>query len=135
MNGFATKAVHNETPSNAFTRNARASYMGSKIIQSIGVEARRLDAVHNAMWLRLVDENAHAAAPIDECDQIAADIVAAVRIAQQASVSGGPKAAIAAVERESGRSINPAIAENFVRLAGSPIFWMAMDSAGVAAAD
>ena len=132
MTGFAKQAVDSALPSSAFTRNARASFMGSKIIQSIGIDTGRLDAVHNAMWLRLVDESAHTAKPIDECDRIAAHIVAAVRIAEQASASGGPKAAIAAVERESGRSIDPEIAQNFRRLASSPIFWMAMDSAGEA---
>ena len=135
MTGFAKQAVDSELPSSAFTRNARASFMGSKIIQSIGVEAGRLDAVHHAMWLRLVDENAQAATPTGKCDQLAADIVAAVRIAEQASASGGPTAAIAAVERESGRSINPEIAQNLSRLASSPIFWMAMDSAGEARTD
>jgi hypothetical protein len=135
MNGFAKKAVHSEIPGSAFTRNARASFMGSKIMQAIGVEASRLDAVHNAMWLRLVDENANSSTPIDECDRLAAHIVAVARIAEKASASGGPKVAIAAVERESGRSIDPLIAQNFLRLAASPIFWMVLDSASEATAD
>ena len=130
MNGFAQKIVDDSGQGRTFVRNARASFMGSKIMQSIGVEADRLDAVHNAMLLRLVDEK--VALPVDECDQLAAQIVAVARGADQASASGGPNAAMAAVMRESGRSIDPMIAQNFLRLASSAIFWMALDSAGEA---
>jgi hypothetical protein len=130
MNGFAQKIVHDQADSGAFTRNARASFMGSKIMQSIGVEADRLDAVHNAMLLRLIDEESGLSPASDEADQLAAHIVAVARVADQASASGGSKAAMSAVMRESGRSIDPLVAQNFLRLASSPIFWMAMDSAG-----
>lgn len=135
MNGFAHKNVHDEAIGGAFTRNARASFMGSKIIQSIGVEADRLDAVHNAMMLRLIDDKVGVTLPNDEADQLAAHIVAVARVADAASANGGSKAAMAAVMRESGRSIDPMIAQNFLRLASSPIFWMALDSAGEARAN
>ena len=130
MNGFAHQISHDSAHGSAFARNARASFMGSKIMQSIGVEADRLDAVHNAMLLRLIDENSAQSPVKDEADQLAAHIVAVARVADSATASGGSKAAIAAVMRESGRSIDPMIAQNFLRLASSPIFWMAMDSAG-----
>lgn len=104
--------------------------MGSKIMQSIGVEADRLDAVHNAMLLRLISEDAASLPAKDESDQLAAQIVAVARVADTALAAGGTKAAVAAVMRESGRSIDPMIAQNFLRLASSPIFWMAMDAAG-----
>ncbi len=133
MNGFAQKITHDSAQGSAFARNARASFMGSKIMQSIGIEADRLDAVHNAMWLRLIADN--IAAPDSECDQLAAKIVAVVRVADEGCTSGGSKAAMAAVMRESGRSIDPMIAQNFLRLASSPIFWMALDSAGEAQAN
>jgi hypothetical protein len=134
MNGFAQKIPHNSGQGNAFARNARASFMGSKIMQSIGVEADRLEAVHNAMLLRLIDDNSAQSAAKDEADQLAAHIVAVARVASEASSGGGSKAAIAAVMRESGRSIDPMIAQNFLRLASSPIFWMAMDSDGLTSA-
>ncbi len=133
MRGFAQKTPHDSGQGNAFARNARASFMCSKIIQSIGVEADRLEAVYNAMLLRLIDENSAQSAAKDEADQLAAHIVAVARVASEAS-SGGSKAAIAAVMRESGRSIDPMIAQNFLRLASSPIFWMAMDSDGLTSA-
>jgi K+-transporting ATPase c subunit len=135
MNGFAQKNVHDNAGNGAFARNARASFMGSKIMQSMGIEADRLDAAHNAMMLRLVDENSAGSPARNESDQLAAHIVAVTRVADQASASGGSKAAMAAVMRESGRSIDPMIAQNFLRLASSPIFWMALDSAGGATAD
>lgn len=132
MSGSAQRVAQSQAITSAFARNARASFMGSKLIQSMGVEAGRLDAVHHAMMLRLIDDN--AAAPKDECDQLAAHIVAVTRVADTASASGGSNAAMAAVMRESGRSIDPMIAQNFLRLASSPIFWMALDSAGEARA-
>jgi hypothetical protein len=135
MNGFAQKLPHDSAQGSGFARNARASFMGSKIMQSIGVEADRLDAVHNAMLLRLISEDAASSPAKDESDQLAAQIVAVARVADQASASGGSKAAMAAVMRESGRSIDPMIAQNFLRLASSPIFWMALDSAGEAQAN
>ncbi len=135
MNGFAEKIVQDKAGNDAFGCNARASFMGSKIMQSIGVEAGRLDAVHNAMMLRLIDETAEMSPPANECDQLAAQIVAVARVADGAAASGGSKAALAAVMRESGRSIDPMIAQNFLRLASSPIFWMAMDSTGNASAN
>ncbi len=135
MNGFAQKNVHNEAGNGAFASNARASFMGSKIIQSIGVEADRLDSVHNAMMLRLINDKAYVSPPKDESDQLAAHIVAVARVADAASANGGSKAAMAAVMRESGRTIDPMIAQNFLRLASSPIFWMALDSAGEARAN
>ena len=135
MNGFAQKNVHDEAGNGAFARNARASFIGSKIIQSIGVEADRLDSVHNAMMLRLIDDNAVTSSPKDESDQLAWYIVAVARVADAASANGGSKAAMAAVMRESGRTIDPMIAQNFLRLASSPIFWMALDSAGEAQAN
>ena len=135
MNGFAQKNVHHEVGNGAFASNARASFMGSKIIQSIGVEAERLDSVHNAMMLRLIDDKAGVSPPKDESDQLAAHIVAVARVADAASANGGSKAAMAAVMRESGRTIDPMIAHKFLQLASSPIFWMALDSAGEAQAN
>jgi hypothetical protein len=128
MIGSAQALRHEDAIVSAFARNARASFMGSKLIQAMGVEAGRLDAVHHAMLLRLIDQD--AGAPQGECDQLAAHIVAVVRLADEALAQGGSKAAMAAVMRESGRGIDPMIAQNFLRLASSPIFWMALGSAG-----
>jgi hypothetical protein len=132
MSGSAQRVAVEGVKSGAFARNARASFIGSKIIQSVGVDADRLDVVHNAMWIRLINENADAPIPKDECDQLAAHIVAVARVADEACAEGGSRAAMAAVMRESGRTIDPLIAQNFLRLASSSIFWMALDSAGQA---
>jgi hypothetical protein len=128
MIGSAQALRHEDAIVSAFARNARASFMGSKLIQAMGVEAGRLDAVHHAMMLRLINDD--SGMPQNECDQLAAHIVAVTRIADAALAEGGSKAAMAAVMRESGHSIDPLIAQNFLRLASSPIFWMALDSAG-----
>lgn len=134
MNGFAQKISHESAHSSAFACNARAGFIGSKIMQSIGVEANRLEAVHNAMLLRLIDENSAQSPVTDEADQLAAHIVAVARVGARASADGGSKAAMAAVMCESGFSLDPMIAQNFLRLASSPIFWMAMESDGEARA-
>lgn len=126
MIGSAQALRHEDAIVSAFARNARASFMGSKLIQAMGVEAGRLDAVHHAMMLRLIDDD--AGMPQNECDQLAAHIVAVTRIADAALAEGGSRAAMAAVMRESGHSIDPLIAQNFLRLASSPIFWMAMET-------
>jgi len=130
MNGFAQNIPHDSARGSAFVRNARAGFMGSYIMQSIGVAADRLDTVHTAMLLRLVDENSAEWAAKDEADQLAAHIVAVERIAAAASDTGGSQGAMEAVMRESGISVDPMIAQNFLKLASSPIFWMAMDAAG-----
>jgi hypothetical protein len=130
MNGFAQNIPHDSARGSAFVRNARAGFMGSNIMQSIGVEADRLEAVHTAMLLRLIDENSAQSPAKDDADQLAAHIVAVARVAAAASENGGSQAAQAAVMRESGITVDPMIAQNFLRLASSPIFWMAMESAG-----
>lgn len=130
MNWSVQRVIESQNAVSAFACNARASFIGSKIIRAIGVEPERLDAVHNAIWLRLINDE--TCLPNNECDALAAKIVAVALTAELATAEGGAKAAMATVMRESGQSIDPLIAENFLRLASSPIFWMALDSAGEA---
>lgn len=130
MNGIAKQTKQVVTQHSEFARNSRASFMGSKIIQTLGIDSDRLDAVHEEMWLRLIGHKTGTAQ--DECEQLASQIVAVVRLADDSATNGGSKAAIAAVMRESGQSIDPLIAQKFLWLASSPIFWMALDSAGEA---
>lgn len=130
MTGSAQSVFHAQSQNGVFARNSRISWIGSKIMQSTGVEPSRMDAVHQAMMLRILQGSGDVPPPAkDEGDQLAAQVVAVARVAEEAAATGGSRAAMAAIMRESGKSIDPLLAQNFLRLASSPIFWMALDSA------
>jgi hypothetical protein len=118
------------TGSTGYSRESRVSWIGSKLAQSTGIDVSRLDEVHNCMWLRILQGDHAAAAPANEADQLAAQIVALAVLAERAAATGGPQAAIAAVMRASGNGVDPLLAQNFLRLASSSIFWMALGSDG-----
>lgn len=115
-----------------YSRNSRISWIGSKLAQSTGIGVDQLDAVHNYMWMRLLQADAAERAPDDQADQLAMHIVKLAALAENAATTGGPKAAMAAVMQASGQEIEPMLAQNFLRLASSSIFWMALDSVGEA---
>lgn len=94
-----------------------------------------MDDVHNAMWLRILRNSENAEPASNESDALAAKVLAVARTAEKAATAGGSNAALVTVMRESGSSLDPLLAQNFLRLAASPIFWMALDSAGEARAD
>lgn len=131
MTGSAQFILAEETGNGFFATRSRISWIGSKIIQSTGLDEARLDAVHNAMWLRILGNET---AVQNETEQLAAKIVAVATVAEKAAATGGSNAAMVAVMRESGTSLDPMLAQSFLRLAASPIFWMALDSAGEARA-
>ncbi len=135
MNGSAQSSPRQPANRGIFASKSRTSWIGSKIIQSIGIGPERLDAVHNAMWLRILRDSANSDPASNETDELAAKILAVARVAEKAASIGGSNAALIAVMRESGRSLDPLLAQNFLRVAASPIFWMALDSAGEAGAN
>ena len=114
-------------PAGAFVRDSQIGWIASKIAQSIGVEAGRMDAVHTAIWNCIIGGEA-SGAPRTETDQLAIDIVAVARVAGSGHAVGGRTEALAQVMRESGVSLDPMLAQNFMRLASSSIFWIALDS-------
>ncbi len=115
-----------------YSRESRASWIGSKLAQSTGLPTERLDGLHHRIWMRILQGDLARTPPRDEIDQLAAHIVAIATLAEAESALGGAKAAMAAVMRESGESLEPMLAQNFLCLAGSPVFWMAMESDGKA---
>jgi hypothetical protein len=122
-----------EAPS-ALTRETRLSWIGSKLAQLIDVEGNRLDDLHHRMWMRILQSGLEPAAPRNETDQLAIHILAVATLADDVAAKDGPKAAMAAVMQASGKTLEPLLAEKFLRLASSPIFWMALRSDGIAAA-
>ena len=118
------------TGTTGYSRESRASWIGSKLAQSTGLDETRLDEVHNRMWMRILQADLSNSAPSNEADQLALQIVKLALMAEKADASGGPKEAMAVVMRASGEEVDPLLAQNFLRLAASPIFWMALGSAG-----
>lgn len=131
MTGTAQYILADDAGNGFFATHSRISWIGSKIIQSTGLDEARLDAVHKAMWLRILGP---ATAVKNETEQLAAKIVDVATVAEKAAAAGGSNAAMVAVMRESGGSLDPMLAQSFLRIAASPIFWMALDSAGEARA-
>ena len=121
---------HTETT--AYSRESRVSWIGSKLAQSTGLPTERLDGLHHRIWMRILQGELASNPPKDEIDQLAAHIVAVATLAESSSALGGAKAAMAAVMKASGADLDPLLAQNFLRVASSPIFWMAMDSDGEA---
>ena len=117
-----------------YSRESRTSWIGSKLAQSTGIAFDQLDAVHNYMWLRILQSNAAMPVADNEADHLAMHIVKLALLAEDAAAQGGPKAAMAAVMEARGTEVDPLLAQNFLRLASSSIFWMALDSAGSARA-
>ena len=112
----------------ALTREARLSWIGSKLAQLIDVEDARLDDLHHRMWMRILQSGLEPATPRNETDQLAIHILAVATLADDVASKDGPKAAMAAVMQASGNTLEPLLAEKFLRLASSPIFWMALRS-------
>ncbi len=131
MTGSAQFILAENAGNGFFATQSRVSWIGSKIIQSTGLDEARLDAVHKAMWLRILGRET---AVQNETDQLAAKIVAVASVAEKAAAADGSNAAMVAVMRESGESLDPMLSQSFLRVAASPIFWMALDSAGEARA-
>ncbi len=117
----------------ALTREARLSWIGSKLAQLIDIEDNRLDALHHRMWMRILQSGLEPAAPRNEIDQLAIHILAVATLADDVAAKDGPQAAMAAVMQASGDTLEPLLAEKFLRLASSPIFWRALRSDGAAA--
>ena len=99
-----------------------------------------------ARQLRFSDDVAQAIAHLDEhwdgsglpLGIAGEDIHIGGRIAQLAQVvdvffvSGGPQAAMAEVMRRSGTWLDPKLAETFLILSSSPVFWTALESEAIA---
>jgi len=112
----------------ARTREARLSWIGSKLAQLIDVEDTRLDALHHRMWMRILQSGLEPAAPRNETDQLAIHILAVATLADDVAAKDGPQAAMAAVMQASGKTLEPLLAEKFLHLASIPIFWRALRS-------
>jgi hypothetical protein len=110
------------------TREARLSWIGSKLAQLTDIEDARLDHLHHRMWMRILQSGLEPAAPRNETDQLAIHILAVATLADDVAAKDGPQAAMAAVMQASGKTLEPLLAEKFLHLASTPIFWRALQS-------
>ena len=112
----------------ALTREARLSWIGSKLAQLVDIADDHRDGLHHRMWMRILQSGLEPAAPRNEIDQLAIHILAVATLADDVASKDGPQAAMAAVMQASGKTLEPGLAEKFLRLASSPIFWRALQS-------
>lgn len=111
------------------SREARIGWIGSKLAQATGIETERLDGLHHRLWMRILQMGLVPAPVRSETDQLAVHILAVAELVENVATKDGPKAAIAAVMQASGRELEPFLADRFLRIASSPIFWLALDRA------
>lgn len=112
----------------ALSREARLSWIGSKLAQSVCTDLERLDELHHRMWMRILQDGLAAAPPRDETDQLAVDILAVAMLVERVAAHDGAEAAMAAVKLASGQGIDPALADRFLHLGSALVFWAALDS-------
>lgn len=112
------------------SREVRIGWIGSKLAQASGIESDRLDGLHHRLWMRILQMGLTPAPVRCETDQLAVHILAVATLAEEVAAKQRPKAAMAAVMHASGRELEPFLADRFLRVASSPIFWLALNSAG-----
>lgn len=112
----------------ALSREARLSWIGSKLAQSVCTDENRLDELHHRLWMRILQDGLAPVPPRDETDQLAVDILAVAMLVEQVAANDGAEAALAAVKLASGQGIDPALADRFLHLGSALVFWAALDS-------
>lgn len=112
----------------ALTREARLSWISSKLAQSLCTDTDRLSELHHRLWMRILQDGLTPVPARDETDQLAVDILAVAILVEQVAANDGAEAAIAAVKLASGQGLAPAVAERFLHLGSALVFWAALDS-------
>lgn len=112
----------------ALSREARLSWIGSKLAQSVCTDTARLEDLHHRMWMRILQDGLAPVPPRDDTDQLAIDILAVAMLVEQVAANDGADAALAAVKLASGQGLDPALADHFLRLGNALVFWAALGS-------
>jgi hypothetical protein len=112
----------------ALSREARLSWIGSKLAQSVCTDTDRLNDLRHRMWMRILQDGLAPFPPRDETDQLAVDILTVAKLVEQVSAVDGAEAAMAAVKLASGQGIDPALADRFLHLGSALVFWAALDA-------
>lgn len=112
----------------ALTREARLSWIGSKLAQSVCTDPNRLERVHHRMWMRILQDGLAPVEPRDDIDQLVVDILAVANLVENVATNDGADAAMAAVKLASGQGIDPALADRFLHLGSALVFWAVLDA-------
>ncbi len=112
----------------SLTREARLSWISSKLAQSLCTDPDKLSELHHRLWMRILQDGLEPVPARDATDQLAVDILAVALLVEQVAANDGAEAAIAAVKLASGQGLAPAVAERFLRLGSALVFWATLDS-------
>lgn len=112
----------------ALSREARLSWIGSKLAQSVCADTDRLDDLHHRLWMRILQEGLAPVPLRDEIDRLASEILDVAILVERVASNDGAEAAMAAVKLASGQGIDPALADRFLHLGSALVFWAALDA-------
>ena len=112
----------------ALSREARLSWISSKLAQSLCTDPEKLTELHHRLWMRILQDGLNPVPARDENDQLAVEILAVALLVEKVAANDGAEAAIAAVKLASGQGLAPAVAERFLHLGSALVFWAALDA-------
>ena len=112
----------------ALSREARLSWISSKLAQSLCTDPDKLTELHHRLWMRILQDGLNPVPARDENDQLAVEILAVALLVEKVAANDGAEAAIAAVKLASGQGLAPAVAERFLHLGRALVFWAALDA-------
>lgn len=112
----------------ALSREARLSWISSKLAQSLCTDPDKLTELHHRLWMRILQDGLNPVPARDENDQLAVEILAVALLVEKVAANDGAEAAIAAVKLASGQGLAPAVAERFLHLGSALVFWAALDA-------
>jgi len=111
----------------SLSREARLSWIGSKLAQSVCTDEDRLEDLHHRMWMRILQDGLAPVPPRDETDELAVEILAVAKLVEQVATDDGAEAAMAAVKLARGQGLDPALSDRFLHLGSALVFWAALD--------
>ena len=112
----------------ALSREARLSWISSKLAQSLCTDPEKLTELRHRLWMRILQDGLNPVPARDENDQLAVEILAVALLVEKVAANDGAEAAIAAVKLASGQGLAPAVAERFLHLGSALVFWAALDA-------
>lgn len=125
---FSQNQFTSDAKQPALSREARLSWIASKLAQSVCTDENRLDELHHRLWMRILQDGLAPVPPRDDTDQLAVDILAVAMLVEQVAANDGAEAALAAVALASGQGVDPALADRFLHLGSALVFWAALDA-------
>ncbi len=114
----------------------RAAWLGTKLAQAAGLDAAAVEDVASCILLdraTVQQIDLSSAGLSGDAIDISARIAQVAIVTEAAYTADGAKAAFATLMQKASNILDPRLAETFLRLAGSLVFWMALESDDLAA--